>query len=140
VCLVQGDALHLPFPDNSFDVASIAFGIRNIPDKEGALLEMARVVVPGGRVMVLEMGFTPNWFSKLMYRGYLNHILPRLAARFSLNPSAYHYLADSIMNFPSPGEFLELMRRAGMEGVRRRKLTFGAAYLFTGSKKGIIGS
>ena len=77
---------------------------------------MARVVVPGGRVMILEMCFTPNWFSNLVYRTYLNRILPRIAGRFSLNPAAYGYLADSIMNFPSPDEFLKLMHEAGMVG------------------------
>ncbi len=66
VCLLQGDALHLPFADNSFDVAAIAFGIRNIPDRIQALKEMTRAVVPGGQIMVLEMSFTPNWFSNLM--------------------------------------------------------------------------
>lgn len=134
IALVQGDALSLPFPDDSFDVASMAFGIRNIPDKMRALREMARVIVPGGHVMILEMGFTPNWFSKLMYRTYLNRILPRVAGRFSLNPAAYGYLADSIMNFPSPEAFLALMKDAGLGELKKHKLTFGATYLYTGVK------
>jgi demethylmenaquinone methyltransferase / 2-methoxy-6-polyprenyl-1,4-benzoquinol methylase len=132
--LVQGDALSLPFGDDTFDVASMAFGIRNIPDRAGALREMTRVVRPGGQVMVLEMTFTRNWFSTLMYRTYLNRILPLVAKRFSLNPRAYYYLADSIMNFPSPPEFMKLMEAAGMEEVRRFKLTFGATYLYIGLK------
>jgi demethylmenaquinone methyltransferase/2-methoxy-6-polyprenyl-1,4-benzoquinol methylase len=132
--LMQGDALCLPFQDNTFDVAGIAFGVRNIPDRLGALREMTRVVIPGGQVMVLEMTFTPNWFSKLLYRTYLNRILPRVARRFSLNPSAYRYLADSIMNFPSPEEFLEMMARAGLIDVKKHKLTFGATYLYAGIK------
>lgn len=134
--LMQGDALCLPFQDNTFDVAGIAFGVRNIPDRLGALREMTRVVIPGGQVMVLEMTFTPNWFSRLIYRTYLNRVLPRIAKRFSLNPSAYHYLADSIMNFPSPEEFLEMMAHAGMVDVKKHKLTFGAAYLYEGVKQG----
>ena len=135
IALMQGDALSLPFADDSFDAASMAFGIRNIPDKIGALREMARVVVPGGKVMILEMCFTPNWFSSLMYRTYLNRILPRVAARFSLNPAAYGYLADSIMNFPSPDAFLSLMGEAGMVNLDKHKLTFGATYLYVGTKK-----
>jgi demethylmenaquinone methyltransferase/2-methoxy-6-polyprenyl-1,4-benzoquinol methylase len=132
--LVQGDALCMPFADSTFDVAAIAFGIRNIPDRVAALKEMMRVIVPGGRAMVLEMTFTRNWFSSLMYRTYLNRILPFVAKRFSLNPRAYYYLADSIMNFPPPPEFVSMMESTGMKDVERFKLTFGAAYLYMGMK------
>ena len=134
--LLRGDALSLPFPGNSFDVAGIAFGIRNIPDRLRALREMARVVIPGGRIMVLEMAFTPGWFSNLIYHTYLNRLLPRIARRFSLNPRAYYYLADSIMNFPSPDQFSALMREAGMVDIETHKLTFGATYLYVGKKPG----
>lgn len=134
ICFMQADALALPFPDNVFDVSSIAFGIRNIPDRPKALEEMVRVVVPGGQVLILEMAFTRNWFSSLMYRTYLNRILPRIARRFSLNPAAYEYLADSIMSFPSPAEFTQLMRRAGMTDVSTYRLTYGATYLYLGRK------
>jgi demethylmenaquinone methyltransferase / 2-methoxy-6-polyprenyl-1,4-benzoquinol methylase len=133
--LVQGDALYLPFPDNAFDVAAMAFGIRNIPDRVGALREMTRVAVPGGRVLILEMTFTRNWFSNLMYRTYLNRILPLVAKRFSLNPRAYYYLADSIMNFPSPPEFVRMMESSGLVDIERFKLTFGAAFLYVGLKQ-----
>jgi len=133
--LLRGDALALPFPDGSFDVAAMAFGIRNIPDKAGALAEMARVVAPGGQVMVLEMTFTPNWFSRLLYHSYLNRVLPLLARKLSVNPKAYYYLADSIMNFPSPAEFSRLMEDAGMIDVETHRLTFGATYLYTGRKR-----
>ena len=132
--LLQADALSLPFRDDSFDGVTMAFGIRNIPDKMQALREMVRVVVPGGRVMILEMCFTPNWFSTLMYRTYLNRVLPRIARRFSLNPAAYGYLADSIMNFPSPVAFLGLMEEAGLVDLKKHRLTFGATYLYTGMK------
>jgi demethylmenaquinone methyltransferase/2-methoxy-6-polyprenyl-1,4-benzoquinol methylase len=136
VQLLLGDALSLPFPENSFDVAGIAFGIRNIPDRLRTLREMTRVAIPGGRIMVLEMAFTRNWFSNIVYHAYLNRILPRIAGRFSLNPAAYGYLADSIMNFPSPGEFSALMREAGMVDTETHKLTFGATYLYIGKKPG----
>jgi demethylmenaquinone methyltransferase / 2-methoxy-6-polyprenyl-1,4-benzoquinol methylase len=134
ISLVQGDALCLPFTDNTFDASSIAFGIRNIPDRPAALREMLRVVVPGGQVLVLEMTFIRNWFTTLMYRTYLNRILPVIAKIFSLNPRAYYYLADSIMNFPSPAAFVKLMEEAGMVEVKKHKLTLGITYLYVGRK------
>ena len=134
VFLAQGDALNLPFPDNSFDVAAIAFGIRNIPDKKRALQEMLRVVVPGGQVMVLEMTFIRKGLLKFPYYVYLNFLLPIMARFFSSNPAAYHYLADSIMNFPSPVEFADFMSTCRMKNVEIHPLTFGAACLHIGHK------
>ena len=133
---MAGDALHLPFQDNIFDVAAMAFGIRNIPDRQGALREMLRVIVPGGQLMILEMTFTRNRFFQVFYNIYLNHILPRLARRFSSNPAAYRYLADSIMNFPTPDEFTALMEDVGIENVDAYSLTFGVTYLHVGMKGG----
>lgn len=132
--LIVGDALNLPFCDNTFDAAAMAFGIRNIPDRQGALREMLRVLVPGGQVMILEMTFTRNLVFRAFYNVYLNHILPRLAKRFSSNPAAYHYLADSIMNFPTPDEFTSLMESVGIENVTAHSLTFGVTYLHVGTK------
>jgi demethylmenaquinone methyltransferase / 2-methoxy-6-polyprenyl-1,4-benzoquinol methylase len=133
--LMTGDALHLPFRDNTFDVAAMAFGIRNIPDRQGALREMLRVIVPGGQVMILEMTFTRNRLFKAFYNIYLNHILPGLARRFSSNPAAYRYLADSIMNFPTPDEFTAVMEDVGIENVDAYSLTFGVTYLHVGRKQ-----
>lgn len=134
ITLMQADALQLPFCDNSFDVVAVAFGIRNIPDRERALREMLRVTVPGGAVMVLEMTFIQNRLFKLIYHIYLNFILPRLAKRFSPNPAAYHYLADSIMNFPQPDVFAAMMEQAGMVNVTKYPLTLGVTYLHVGIK------
>ena len=134
ITIMQGDAVHLPFNNNSFDVTGIAFGIRNIPDKLKALSEMLRVTVPGGQIMVLEMTFTQNRFFKLIYHIYLNHILPVLARRFSSNWAAYYYLADSIMNFPAPDAFAQLMEETGMVGIEKYPLTFGITYLYIGKK------
>lgn len=136
IALMQADALLLPFSDDSFDVVSVAFGIRNIPDRERALREMLRVTVPGGTVMVLEMTFIRNKIFKLIYHIYLNYLLPRLAKHFSPNPAAYHYLADSIMNFPDPDAFAAMMEKAGMEKVIKYPLTFGVTYLHIGTKPG----
>jgi demethylmenaquinone methyltransferase / 2-methoxy-6-polyprenyl-1,4-benzoquinol methylase len=132
--LLQADALKLPFDDNNFDVTAIAFGIRNIPDKIQALTEMLRVTVPGGQVMVLEMTFIQNRLFKFLYYVYLNYLLPLLARVFSTNPAAYYYLADSIMNFPTPAAFAKLMSDAGMKNVKKYPLTFGITYLHIGEK------
>ena len=131
---LRSDALELPFPDNSFDVAGIAFGIRNIPKKIRALREMMRAVVPGGQVMVLEMTFPRNRLFKGIYRIYLNRMLPHLARVFSSNPAAYHYLADSIMNFPTPEGFAGLMEEVGLTKVEKHSLTMGITHLYIGIK------
>ncbi len=136
IVLMQSDALELPFCDNSFDVVAVAFGVRNMPNREKALKEMLRVAVPGGSVMVLEMTFTQNRLFKVIYHIYLNYLLPRLAKHFSPNPAAYHYLADSIMNFPNPDAFAAMMEAAGMVNVQKYPLTLGVTYLHTGIKPG----
>lgn len=133
--IIQGDATELPFENNSFDVAGVAFGIRNIPDRRRALAEMLRVTVPGGQVMVLEMTFVQNRFFKFIYYVYLNVLLPAFAKLFSKNPAAYYYLADSIMNFPTPDEFAKVMEEAGMVQVEKHSLTFGITWLHIGKKK-----
>ena len=135
VHLLLGDALALPFPDASFDVAAIAFGIRNIPDRPGALREMKRVIVPGGQVMVLEMTFPRKRFLDRLYHLYLGRILPVIARIFSRNPAAYHYLADSIMSFPSPEEFSREMEKVGLVCVKKYRLDFGITNLHVGLKE-----
>ena len=127
--LFRGDALALPFREGSFDVAAIAFGIRNIPAKIAVLQEMRRVVVPGGQVMVLEMTSPSSPLFKRIYHLYLNRILPRMASAFSRNPGAYYYLADSIKNFPAPQAFAKMMEKAGLARVEMHPLDFGITYL-----------
>jgi demethylmenaquinone methyltransferase/2-methoxy-6-polyprenyl-1,4-benzoquinol methylase len=131
---MQGNALGLPFCDNTFDVTGMAFGIRNIPDRTKALREMLRVTVPGGQIMILEMTFIQNRFFKLFYYIYLNYLLPLMAKVFSKNAAAYYYLADSIMNFPSPEVFAKIMQDTGMAEVEIYPLTFGITYLYVGKK------
>jgi demethylmenaquinone methyltransferase/2-methoxy-6-polyprenyl-1,4-benzoquinol methylase len=138
ITLMHSDALSIPFPDDTFDVTGMAFGIRNIPDKEQALREMLRVTVPGGQIMVLEMTFVQNRLFKVFYYIYLNYLLPLFAKVFSGNPAAYHYLADSIMNFPSPDEFAYIMEEAGMVNVEKYPLTFGITWLHVGRKPEMV--
>jgi demethylmenaquinone methyltransferase/2-methoxy-6-polyprenyl-1,4-benzoquinol methylase len=130
--LIEGDAMSLPFEDASFDVAAIAFGIRNIPDRVGALREMARVVAPGGSVMVLELTTPAKGPFKTLYGLYLNGLLPLLGRVFSGDARAYRYLADSIMEFPTPEKFSAIMREAGLKDVEAVPLTFGIARLHLG--------
>ncbi len=132
--LLRGDALALPFPENHFDVAAIAFGIRNIPDKMRAMEEMRRVVVPGGQVMVLETVAPQSPLYGKFYQLYLNRILPQVARLFSQNPAAYHYLADSIIHFPPPDVFTGQMEKAGLRKIERFPLDFGICCLFVGVK------
>lgn len=135
ITFLQADALRLPFPDNTFDVTGIAFGIRNIPDRTQALQEMLRVTVPGGQILILEMTFIQNKLLKYLYYLYLNYLLPLLAKIFSTNTAAYYYLADSIMDFPSPVEFVRIMNSAGVINVQKHSLTSGITYLYAGEKK-----
>ncbi len=134
VSFVQGDALALPFADQSFDVVGIAFGIRNIPDRPGALREFHRVLVNGGQVAVLEMQSPQVKVLRLLCSFYLRSVLPRLARRFTRNPAAYLYLADSILSFPSPERFSGMMRDAGFSDVRHYPLTLGITRLYVGWK------
>lgn len=131
---LQGNALRLPCGENSFDVTAMAFGIRNIPKRKEALREMLRVTTQGGQIMILEMTFIRNHFFKLAYYIYLNFLLPLLAKIFSKNAAAYYYLADSIMNFPSPEEFAAFMQGVGISDVKIYPLTFGIACLYVGKK------
>lgn len=130
--ILRGDALTLPFPDGCFDIAAVAFGIRNIPDRPRALQEMKRVVVPGGRVMVLEMTFPRNTLFQGFYSLYLHRILPGLARVFSGNPAAYEYLGDSIANFPDPETFAREMEESGLTSIEKYSLDFGITYLHSG--------
>ncbi|MDZ4164489.1 MAG: ubiquinone/menaquinone biosynthesis methyltransferase [Smithellaceae bacterium] len=134
VRLIRGDATNLPFSDDAFDVTAIAFGIRNIPDKLQALREMTRVTVPGGQVFVLEMGFPRQRHWQLLFYPYLNLVLPLLSRLLSRNPAAYRYLADSIMNFPAPEEFMKLMENAALSEVSCFPLTMGITNLYRGIK------
>jgi demethylmenaquinone methyltransferase/2-methoxy-6-polyprenyl-1,4-benzoquinol methylase len=130
---LAGDALALPFADDTFDFATVAFGIRNVSDPAAGLREMARVVRPGGRVVVLE--FTKPRVPLLggAYRFYFRRVLPRLGRWISgAKNDAYRYLHDSVMAFPERDDFLALMRAAGLRAPRMQLLTGGIAALYRG--------
>jgi len=126
------DAMNLPYDEDSFDIASIAFGIRNVDNPSVALKEMARVVRPGGRVVVLEFG-QPEGFTGVPFRFYSKYIMPAVGGAISGNREAYTYLPETSAKFPSDQAFLELMRETGaFQSVRSVKLTGGISYIYIG--------
>jgi len=132
--LVQGDAMHLPLPDQVFDAASISFGIRNVADVPLGLREMHRVLRPGGQVLILEFSLPANLLFRRLYLFYFRHILPRLGGLISGDFQAYRYLNKTVETFPYGEAFCELMKDAGFEAVRAEPFSFGIASLYTGTK------
>jgi demethylmenaquinone methyltransferase / 2-methoxy-6-polyprenyl-1,4-benzoquinol methylase len=132
IAYAAADALHLPFPDQIFDAATMAFGIRNMPDRLSALKEMARVVKPGGKVLVLEMTFPRNLRLRRFFTWYLNNVIPVIGGLISGNSKAYRYLPDSIQDFLHPDDLAALFEKAGLQSVRAFPLTFGLTYLHEG--------
>jgi demethylmenaquinone methyltransferase / 2-methoxy-6-polyprenyl-1,4-benzoquinol methylase len=129
VPFVAGDATRLPFQDAAFDAAVISFGLRNVSDVPGALREMARVVRPGGRLVICEFS-RPTWRPfRLLYLNYLMRALPWVARRVSSNADAYVYLAESIRAWPAQSELAATVAAAGWVSVRYRNLTGGIVAL-----------
>ncbi len=127
------DVTALPFDDGAFDVASISFGIRNVGDPSKGIAEMARVVRPGGRVIVLEFGQPSSRVVGSLYQTYRRHFLPRLGGAVTGERGAYEYLESSAARFPCGDDFAALMRRAAkFSSIDYRPLTFGIAYLYRG--------
>jgi demethylmenaquinone methyltransferase / 2-methoxy-6-polyprenyl-1,4-benzoquinol methylase len=131
---IQGDALDLPFVDASFDAATIAFGLRNLADPGRGLVEMARVVRTGGRLVVLEFLRPPDDLVGRAYRVYLTRVLPVLGGRVSGDAAAYRYLGQTVDAYLAPAEMLELARAAGWREPRLGKLNLGTIALVVGSR------
>lgn len=130
VALVRGDALALPAADESVDGAMVAFGIRNVADPVRACGEIARVLRPGARLVILEFGLPRLKAVRPLYLWYFHHVLPRLGRLVSRHRTAYDYLPASVGVFPSPEAFTALLRATGFEEVAATPLTFGIAYLY----------
>ncbi len=131
---VVGDAMALPFKDNSFDVYTISFGIRNVTRIQDAINEAYRVLRPGGRFMVLEFSAIPNPAMQWAYDRYSFNVIPKLGEIIANDRDSYQYLVESIRKFPKQEPFAEMIRKGGFSNVKYRNLSLGIAALHSGWK------
>ena len=131
---VVGDAMALPFDDNTFDVYTISFGIRNVTRPQEALNEAFRVLRPGGRLMVLEFSQIPNPAMQWAYDRYSFNVIPPMGKLIANDSESYQYLVESIRKFPDQDTFLDMVRKAGFENAKYRNMTMGIAALHSGWK------
>ena len=129
-----GDCCALSYPDASFDTVTVAFGVRNFEDREKALAEVLRVLRPGGRFVMLELGIPRNPVVRATYKFYFTRIMPLIGSGISKDKAAYRYLPASVLDFPKPEEWMATMKKAGFAQVRHRPLSFGICNLFTGER------
>ena len=131
---VVGDAMALPFADNSFDVYTISFGIRNVTRIPDALAEAYRVLRPGGRLMVLEFSQLPNPALQWAYDRYSFNVIPVMGQIVAGDRDSYQYLVESIRRFPDQDRFLQMIVDAGFDQAKYRNMTMGVAALHSGWK------
>ncbi|MDB5292042.1 MAG: ubiE [Phycisphaerales bacterium] len=131
-----GDATALPLPDESADVASIAFGIRNVADPSAAVREFFRILRPGGRLLILEFSLPTNALLRAFYNFYFRKILPRTATLISGDRTgAYKYLPESVNTFIGREQMMTMMRDAGFTQVEQHPMTFGVCVCYRAEKK-----
>jgi demethylmenaquinone methyltransferase / 2-methoxy-6-polyprenyl-1,4-benzoquinol methylase len=130
--LLAGQSERILFPDNRFDVAMSAFGVRNFSDPLAGLTEMGRVLRNGGLIMVLEFSKPSKFPFSQVYKFYFLNILPLIGRLFSKNRKAYSYLPETVMQFPDNEKFLDLLVKAGFSEVKQKRLTGGVASIYTG--------
>lgn len=132
---LEADAQHLPFPDDSFQIATVAFGLRNVTDTDQGIAELVRVTRPGGKVAILEFSQPRNWLFGRLYRFYFRNILPRVGQLISQSKDqAYRYLPASVNEFPDGEALAERLRQHGLKEVVWHSFTFGIATLYVGTK------
>jgi demethylmenaquinone methyltransferase/2-methoxy-6-polyprenyl-1,4-benzoquinol methylase len=122
---VQADALRLPFPDSSFDVVTVGYGLRNIADPPAALVEMRRVLSPGGRCVVLDFGKPRNPVASLLYRGFLRTMMPFVGWLFHRDPETYLYIPESLDRYPGQVGVRDMMRESGFSNARFEERLLG---------------
>ena len=131
VTLVRGDATRVPLVDGAAHAVTIAFGLRNVENTAAACAEMSRVLVPGGRLAVLEFAIPATRGVRQAYLWYFKWVLPRIGRLVSRHDRAYDYLPASVGAFASPDEVVKLLRQAGFTDVAASSLTFGIVFLYT---------
>lgn len=134
ITFMRGNALELPFAESSFEIVTIAFGLRNLPDRAQGVREIYRVLTSGGRALILEFSVPHNILVRSLYLPYLRYILPKVGGLLSGSRAPYEYLRDSILKFPDRAQILEELYEAGFRPVGYRDLTFGIATLYWGEK------
>ena len=130
----QGDCEQMRFAEGSFDCATIAFGIRNFAHREAALVEILRVLKPGGRLVILELSVPENKLLRWAYNLYFMHFVPWIGGLVSGDKAAYKYLPASVQAFPGRREWTATMERCGYANVRHRAFTFGLCRMYIGEK------
>ena len=133
--LTLGDALDMPFADNSFDAATCAFGVRNFSDTQKGLEEMFRVLSHDGTAFILEFSLPQKAPFKQTYNLYFNKILPKIGKLFSKDEAAYDFLPQSVNAFPTPDMFAEMLKKAGFATIRQKKMSLGIATLHIATKE-----
>jgi demethylmenaquinone methyltransferase/2-methoxy-6-polyprenyl-1,4-benzoquinol methylase len=132
---LEADTQRLPFPDNTFELTTVAFGLRNVTDTDRGLAEMMRVTRPGGRVAILEFSQPRHWLFGRLYRAYFRWVLPAVGQLISRSrEQAYSYLPASVLEFPDGEALARKLREHGLTEVRWYPLTFGIATLYVGTK------
>jgi len=134
VRLLKGDAGKIPFSAHTFDLVTISFGIRNVPDVETTLREIHRVLRPQGKCLILEFSLPENSLVRFCHLSYLRHVLPRVGGLLSKSPASYRYLNQTIECFPYGDAFLRLMANAGFQKSAAHPFTLGAVTLYEGEK------
>ena len=129
-----GDAASLPFDDNSFDVVTVGFGIRNFENREQGLSEIHRVLKPNGHAVILEFSMPEKPPMKQLYRLYFKHFLPIIGKCVSKDPSAYTYLPRSVEAFPKPNDFIRILVENELKNGSAKNLSFGIATLYSATK------
>ncbi len=131
IAFIEGNAEKLPFPDNSFDIVTMVFGIRNIINRDKALRETKRVLKNRGMFYCLELTMPENKYFRPIYRCYLKKVIPFIGGLIIGSPVPYRYLASSIEQFYKPDEFSMLLKKAGFYDIRLKRLTMGIACIWT---------
>ncbi len=134
ITLEEADSENLPFPDNTFDAVTVAFGVRNFEHLERGLKEMCRVLKPGGQVIILEFSRPTAFPFKQLFHFYFRHILPFIGKVTSKDPRAYRYLYESVQAFPDGDAFLEVLDQTGYKNNRCIPLTLGICSIYAASK------